>query len=243
LALVTQRLALALGALGSNLVKKTFWANPGENLEDVMLPNGNVMRGITIDNPSGTWLYVVSERAYVPPYTLGWATALQYSAASITVKSADGPSGQISTLQGDPWSLTLDEDETSASAGVPAPNKGFIENFTPVLYAATSIPQRLNISDVFVDIIQITGIANKRLRLLDWAVFLDGDWTSSIKASIFEGANTIDKTQLTESTISYSRTFVPGIDCTVGNGLTLRIFVGIGWHDTYAQGSLAYQII
>jgi hypothetical protein len=67
-------------------------------------------KGIVIDNPSGSWLLVFPTYDYVPPYVLGWSRDFPYEVASTTVRYVNGPSGQISTQQGDPFDVVLDTD-------------------------------------------------------------------------------------------------------------------------------------
>lgn len=122
----------------------SFTANQGVSLESKSLPNGALIAGILIDNPGGQWLYVVSEQQYIPPYTIGWSMPLSYEQASITVKSGISPAGQVGTIQGDAWTLTLDSTPVSVSAG--GPTSQFIQQFTPQFNANVSLLARTSIA-------------------------------------------------------------------------------------------------
>lgn len=134
------------------------------DLVAMSLPAGHA-RGIVIDNPSGSWLTVYPLFDYVPPYTLGWSRDFPMSVASATVRYTDGPSGEISTLAGDPMSVALDTDPVGASDGSPAPGQAFITGFTPVLGFSDLDRQVTALSGGTGSIVLVAGIAGKRLRV------------------------------------------------------------------------------
>lgn len=135
------------------------------DLEAISLPAGHA-RGIVIDNPSGSWLTVFPLYDFVPPYTIGWARDFPMSIASATVRYTDGPSGQISTQQGDPMSIALDTDPVGSSDGSPAPGATFIEQFTPVLAFADLDRVVFAATGGTGSVILVSGITGKRHRLL-----------------------------------------------------------------------------
>lgn len=141
-------------AVGSDLVSATM-----------QLP----INGIVIDNPSGGWLYVVEADDYCPPYTLQWSRDLQYRASAITVRYGKSPAGQISTRQGDPYTVTLDSEFVGNSSGVA---QQFIENFTPVL---TAVRANLTVGVLSGGIVPgfIAAVTNKRIRILTATASLD----------------------------------------------------------------------
>lgn len=98
-------------------MKELFQFAPGSNAQSVSLSNAAPIRGIQIDNPTGGWLYVVSEKVYVPPYTIGWSLPLSYDQTSVNVNYGNGPAGQVGTNQGDNWTIILFNEEVDQSAG------------------------------------------------------------------------------------------------------------------------------
>lgn len=112
-------------------MRQTFTIPVGGDLVAASLSSGQ-LRGVIIDNPGGAWLQLFPTYDFIPPYVLGWATTIP-AAASITVKTIPtGPSGQISTLKGDPYTVTLDSEPVTISGGVPAPGASYVAGFTPV---------------------------------------------------------------------------------------------------------------
>lgn len=91
---------------------------PGASALSVALSNAAPIRGIQVDNPSGGWLYVVSEQQWVPPYTIGWAMPLSYDQSSITIQYfTTGPASQVGTTAGDNWTLTVFDEAVAQSDG------------------------------------------------------------------------------------------------------------------------------
>lgn len=69
------------------------------SLNDAQILGGHYIKSLVVDNPSGCWLIISADNTFVPPYTLGFAHNLDYSAMSISVSFVDtGPAGQLSTL-------------------------------------------------------------------------------------------------------------------------------------------------
>lgn len=108
-------------------MQQRFTANPGTSLTSIQLYNATPILGVVVDNPTGGWLYIVELRDYVPPYTLQWSRDLEYAGSAISVVYGSAPSGQVSTNQGDPYTVTLDSGTVGASAGVPS---SYIQQFT-----------------------------------------------------------------------------------------------------------------
>ena len=111
---------------------QTIFAAPGNSIISAALDNGQLIRGVVVNNPSGTWLYLVSEKQFIPPYVLGWAMPLSYWQSAITILSVPvGPTGQVSTNDGDEWSVQIQDTPADLSTG--GPTRPVIENFTPVV--------------------------------------------------------------------------------------------------------------
>lgn len=147
-------------------MKQDFTAAVGASLLYKSLPNGTPIRGVVIDNPTGGWLYLVSENQWIPPYTNGWSMPLTYEQTSVNVEYRNvGPAGQISTQQGttdSPWRLELNSEVVDADAGGPTSN--FVEQFTPVLRAQSNAVFRTNTG--LINTTLIAAVPNKRIRLL-----------------------------------------------------------------------------
>lgn len=138
-----------------------FTAAPGTSLLAKSLPNGHMIKGIQIDNPSGNWLYVVSEQLFCPPYTIGWAIPTTYDQSSINVEARlTGPANQVGTNQGENWRLNLFDVEVAPSAGVPY---SFVNQFT----AQSKSPTTTLASSLFAaqSIQVLPTVVNKRYRL------------------------------------------------------------------------------
>jgi hypothetical protein len=140
----------------------------GRDLVGASLPAG-LMRGIVIDNPSGSWLYLPVNIDWVPPYTIGWSRSLD-GLASIDILFSDGPAGQVSTQQGDPPRVWLDSEPVAPSSGIASPGAAFIEGFTPVLAAFTQ--QTLTSLGPPGNVVLIAPVANRRIRLYSVSVQL-----------------------------------------------------------------------
>jgi hypothetical protein len=66
-----------------------------------VLPGNYQIAGITVDNPSGSWLLIPQDNTYIPPYTSDFAHSFRPTLARVDVKFVTGPASQPSTLQGD----------------------------------------------------------------------------------------------------------------------------------------------
>jgi hypothetical protein len=142
-------------------MQKQFTAAAGTSLVSISLPNGTPIRGIQIDNPSGSWLYVSSEQQYCPPYTIGWAVMLSYSNSSVNVTAGNGPSGQVGTIQGDPYTVYLDSEAVAPSTGQPYQFTSEFSQNTLTASAATFVGSNLGINATV-----IPAVANKRIRVV-----------------------------------------------------------------------------
>lgn len=72
--------------------------------------------GITVDNPSGSWLRIPNI-ADIPPYTLGWATSVSPTATQIDVLFVASPSGTPSELVGNALTVTIYDTPITPSPG------------------------------------------------------------------------------------------------------------------------------
>lgn len=98
--------------------------------------NGWQIAGITIDNPSGSWLHVGGAvNAYVPPYTLGWTAPVSPTQWNVTVRFTDSPSGSVSDLVGDPVTVRLHDYAVPSFAGNPSGSGSKQSSIPPSLHA------------------------------------------------------------------------------------------------------------
>lgn len=80
---------------------------PGASLESYIPPGLDYIRGIQIDNPSGTWIWIEAAKAWVPPYTINWGMTLPSAQQSITIRTGNGPAGKLGTTTGSAITVTL----------------------------------------------------------------------------------------------------------------------------------------
>lgn len=141
-------------------MNQQFTIAAGSSANSIALPGGNPINSIQIDNASGSWLYIVSEKTYCPPYTNGFVLVLSYSQASITILSQAGPSGQQSTSVGDPWTVIIDTDDTvTPSQGYPYVNKSGQPEWT-------SFAESFNNATTRGSLTSIVPSATQRVRVL-----------------------------------------------------------------------------
>jgi hypothetical protein len=88
------------------MAQQTTQFPPGGNLTNWVpgfSTSGHPIRGLRVDNTSGSWLGVqIPSLAvqYVPPYTLAWSMTLLTPLSNVTILSG-GPPGSVSTSTGD----------------------------------------------------------------------------------------------------------------------------------------------
>ena len=146
-------------AVGSDLISATM-----------QLP----IHGIVIDNPCGGWLYIVEANDFCPPYTLQWSRDLEYAASAITIRYGQAPAGQVSTQQGDPYTLTMDSEFVGNS---PGSAQQFIDKFTGTLTA--NFAGTIGVL-AFPAVTILVGVTNKRIRMKTATVMLDQSQTAGL---------------------------------------------------------------
>lgn len=201
-----------------------FTAAPGTSLLAKSLPNGHMIKGIQIDNPSGNWLYVVSEQVFCPPYTIGWAIPTTYDQSSVNVEARlIGPANQTGSNQGENWRLNLFDVEVSPSAGVPYQ---FILGYTPVLRATSTFQATTTGQGGAVFTTLIAAIANKRIRLLTAAITtrLSDNPVEVILSENNAGGAQVDTLMAGGATGYVDRAIYP-----LGNDLSLGAALGYWW--------------
>lgn len=132
---------------------------------DYWQPSGGwQIKGIRVDNPSGSWLSVAPFNRSIPPYTLNWYTSYNASVANVSVKFVDGPVGKLSTLVGNPVTVTIYNTEVGSSDGVP-----FIGTTKPDVLIANINGLTANIVPTIYPLIVAPGLTS-RLRLFSFSL-------------------------------------------------------------------------
>jgi hypothetical protein len=154
-------------------MRQEFVSPAGTDLVAISLPAGQI-RGITVDNPTGSWLHLYPTYDYIPPYTINWARELPGDSVSLTLRFEDGPNGQQSSLEGGPIMVMLDSDPVAPSPGVDQ-GQAYRPITTSEIITATN--------SVFVDwltqipVITSATVGNRVLRV--YQVRLAFTWTQS----------------------------------------------------------------
>lgn len=240
-------------------VRTRFTQAPGISFIAIATQVGPT-RGIEIDNPSGSWLYIPSLETFIPPYTTGWAFGFPYDVASLDVLSKDrqptGPAAQISTLQGDPVTiyltdLQLDRKVGVAAAGSPSSDQNFITAFTPILSAQIFGAATVSGAGSSLPTIIIPAIANKRIRLYSWGVtrgqtgiagsgiLVGGEFVASLEDSAGSQKDTISLDWYETKDV---RLYTQGLDFPVSLGVSMEVFPS--WADIPIMFStVTYSVI
>lgn len=233
-----------------------FFQLPGVSFPAISMP-GSFIRGIEIDNSSGSWLFIPSLETYVPPFTIGWAFALPYGASSVDIVAGlNGPAGQISTTQGSGVTVYLNDADISASSGsadpsapttsAPVTGVPFIEGFTPVISAGISaaVEYGFGLSTVLV-----AAVPLKRIRLLTLTAVLGGFpaspaliFDSGVTWEVKDGSSVVDLLGhlLLDSPVDH-RVFPLGLDVPVGQGL--QVIASSDFADSFMTLRITYQLI
>jgi hypothetical protein len=227
-------------------MKRPYTANPGVNLVSISLFNATGIKGVEVDNPSGGWLYIVELKDYVPPYTLAWARTLEYTGTSLNVNYGISPAGQVSTTQGDPYTVTLYDEPITDSAGVPAPGQ-FISNFTPPT-GVFSNAANVNTNSIFS--VQIApAVAGRRYRVTSFGVTRWSQGTTNAIDSPFwvelatdaAGNNPKYRRGIAQNEKGIGEAWAPGLDFEVG--LALRLNMQADWADVQVRYTVVALII
>lgn len=215
-----------------------FTASPGTSLTSKSLPNASWIRGIQIDNPSGNWLYVVSEQLFCPPYTIGWAIPLSYDQSSITVEARlTGPASQIGSNQGEDWSLTLFDEAQSPNAGTPYQ---FVEHFTPTLTATSgTIFAGLNGVNFPATLLTLPAIVTKRYRVKTILITKSGDATALF--NINSGATTLFYIEIMNPKLFAYFSYPDGLDFDINTSFS--VIAATGWVGYYTNAIITYQVL
>lgn len=215
---------------------------PVGNLEAISLSAGET-RGVIVDNPSGSWVQLFPTFDWIAPYTLGYTRTLPNSAANVSIRyQTTGPSGQVSTLAGDPIRVWLDTGDVGNAPGI-ASGAPFVEQFTPVEYN----------SDANVATVSGTGSTNiipasagRRIRLWQIDVRSQPDTSqvgdSPVSWEIGPATGNVAMRLITSSdNLSVTRTFPGGLDFEIGESLDYQ--AAGHWADVGIDITVAWSYI
>jgi hypothetical protein len=203
-------------------MKRPYTAAAGSGLTSIGLFNSTRIRGITIDNPTSGWIFVVEIRDFCPPYTLQWTRDLEFAGNAITVTYGAGPSGQVNTITGDPYTVTLDSEPVGNSPGV---GQQFIDKFTPVLNFADNDRLVHSATGGTGTITLVAASASLRYRLLTLTLSLGFGINTSASSSnvlcrLFSGANRVGTILLVpHATPVVSLVFPAGFDYPINTAI------------------------
>lgn len=98
----------------------TVGDNQAGGISAMQLP-GSRVRGVIVDNPSGSWVKLsgtgLGFEPYIAPYTLAWSVSVLPSVLEIAAAYVAGPIGQPSTTAGAPIVVYLFEAQVPSSGG------------------------------------------------------------------------------------------------------------------------------
>lgn len=212
----------------------------GQAFPAISIPGVGQIRSVLIDNPSGSWLLLRPTNDYIPPYTIGWVRSFIGGVASVDIVY-EAPSGQVSTLQGDPAIVVLDTEIVADSAGSSS-GAGFISQFTPVQRAVFSqtITQSASVTGTL-----IAAVPGKRIRILT----IDVTKTSTTRdGSITYGfiENGVPLQNVVSGVVdtanpSREHVYSSGIDLAIGSSLTYSFTAA--WSSLACFAIATYQLI
>lgn len=212
------------------------------------IPNSNQIAGLLLDNPSGSWLFIPQDRTYIPPYTMGFQHSFSPTFARVDILFSNGPSGQVSTQQGDPVRATIYDVKIGDSPGTPSQGGAFIEQFTPVLTISDQpvVPVSTGVTNNI-----IPATPNKRIRLLTCISTLDPffsnppvPYDTGISIRFFESVTGLNDRILVRLNPDHPvdpQVFANGLDCTIGAGLQYTAFPD--WATVPIGIMITYQLI
>lgn len=207
-------------------VRTRFTQLPGVSFVKIATQTG-ATRGVEIDNPSGSWLYIPSLETYIPPYTTGWAFGFPYDVASIDIIAGQSPAGQVSTTQGDPVVVYLTSEQIADVAGGPA---SFIKTDQSSTQSIPSLSVNCKSSGSGT-VVLIPAVANQRIRITSLTFTSDGAGDTDIGISILSSpANLLFSAIIPRRNPIFSPSLgSPGMDFPIGRPANV---IGIGiWAD------------
>ena len=137
--------------------------NQGGGIGAMMLP-GTRIRGVIVDNPSGSWVKLdgvgLGFQPYIAPYTMAWSVSLLPSVTELSAVYVDGPIGQSSSNTGAPLVVYLFETQVPSS-----PGSAFVVSSAPVRVYDNVSTSATPYATLSVQVVAAPGVG-KRIRIL-----------------------------------------------------------------------------
>ena len=163
-------------------MRTRFTQAPGVSFRAIGLSTG-IMRGLEIDNPSGSWLYIPSLETFVKPYIVGWSYSFPYDVAAIDIVAGNGPAGQPGTAEGDPVVVYLTDEQVATSEGSPSLGDTFRPITTPVQNTFDTTTALQNPVGNTITLITAADALGKMVRVYSFRLWYD------ISLSVVGGVN------------------------------------------------------
>lgn len=153
-------------------MRTRFERAPGVSFISIGIQPG-FCRGVEIDNPSGSWLYIPSLETFIEPYTSGWSFGFPYEVAGIDILvPLTGPAGQVSTVQGDNVVVYLTDQQIPNAAGSPTSDHTFIETMQSAQLGFSTAIVFCRTIGALANTTIIVGVPNKRIRIVSLAAWV-----------------------------------------------------------------------
>lgn len=221
----------------------------GRDQPALSIPGNQQIRGITIDNPSGSWLRLRPTGDFIPPYTIGFMRSFEYGHASIAIEFPEtGPSGQISTEAGNNPTVQLFSEPIGSAAGSTA-GVPYIEQFTPILSETTLGTVTVSTGLAAVALIPAPPVGERnRVLTLRAAIGISfgADYVNDSPVSVWIRGNnnlaTYERFILDSRYTVHAVNYSPGLDLDIDDFIELQQAETL-FHDVDLVISVTYQVI
>lgn len=217
-------------------MRQTLTVAVGSSLVGASLPDGSGATAVQVDNPSGGWLDVYPVGSTVPPYTQGFVIAFVAPTIVDVRYLPTGPAGQVSTLVGDPVTVTLFDAAEAPPASTGGP---FIIGTTPPLFVVLSQPVT---PAAPLNTTLVAAVAGKRIRVKSvdfWNPADSGVVVNLFGASVVSGPQLIIGSRWDQP--SFNRYYPDGFDFVTGD--PLRAVISPTWATAYVNLTIGYVLI
>jgi hypothetical protein len=221
----------------------TVGDNQAGGISAMRLP-GSRIRGVIVDNPSGSWVKLdgigLGFQPYIQPYTLAWSVSVLPSIDELSASYVPGPIGQPSTNAGSPLVVYVFEAQVPSSGGSTFQPQTTEQSIATVSYVATSGT---------VTAVHIPAVANQRIRLISLKLTLAFTVAAGIandtstRAGVFSTAAGITLAQLDvgPGQLSDDLGFGNGIPLPVSDSLSVTL--ATLWGRSFVYLSAIYQYV
>lgn len=214
----------------------------GQSKRSWILAGGYQIAGITVDNPSGSWLFIPQDGTFVPPYTLDFAHSFNPTLSRVDVLFQDGPSNQVSTIEGDPPLVRIYDRAVAEAAGVTSgAGSAFIRGFTPTVNVTAGVV----LAGIGSAGIAVLGVFGKRWRLRSYSMHKSFNGILGAQAhdtpiafALTDGLNTLVQVYLSNDHPMESLSFGEG-------GIDWPVSADINWNGggVWAASGINYTLV